>query len=187
VELGVVFCLHNRKVLLGEIKSTGIYNDQQYGTAQSLFRNKEDYLYEVFGLYQLIKNLELLRDYPEKFDSSFPKGKTIQVFPVIIVSEKIFQTPFFPALFQLKFKTEIEKIDFRNLEIKPITVIHISDIERLTHHLPKKKVDLWDLLKSNYQGSIFPKPFNITLNRLKLNPDYSIAEKKLVDFGVIKQ
>jgi hypothetical protein len=75
----------------------------------------------------------------------------------------------------------------KNLEIKPITMIYISDIERLAYHLPKKKVDLWDLLKSNYQGSIFPKPFNITLNRLKLNPDYSIAEKKLVDFGVIKQ
>lgn len=187
VELGDVYCRQNRKVLLGEIKSSGIYNDQQYGTAQSLFRNKEDYIYEVFGLHQLVKNIQLLRDYPEKFDASFPKRKPVQVFPVIIVNEKIFQTPFFPAMFHLKFKSEIEKLSLGSLKIKPLTLIHVSDVERMTYHLRKRKIGLWDLLKSNYEGSIFPKPFNITLNRKKLNPDYSIAQKKLVRFGVINQ
>lgn len=50
VELADIYIRQNKKVLIGQIKSTGIYSDQQYDTAQSLFKNKEDYFYDVFGL-----------------------------------------------------------------------------------------------------------------------------------------
>ncbi|HEX5168655.1 MAG TPA: hypothetical protein VFW11_05745 [Cyclobacteriaceae bacterium] len=187
VEIADVYFRQNRKACIGQIKSTGIYAKQQYGTAQSLFDVKEDDLYGVFGLYQLVQSIRYIRDEVEKFDETFPKGKPVQIFPVLIVNEKIFQTPFMPAMFNMKFSSEIKKESFGALEIKPLTIIHIADIERIVHHVSSKRVNWWDLLKQNYYNSLFPKPFNVTLNRNKLNPDYEAAERVLIEFGIIKQ
>jgi hypothetical protein len=186
IELADFYCRQNKKVAVGQIKSTGIYSDQQYGTAQSLFRNSEDLFYDIFGLNQLIESVRYLRDTPQLFEKEFPVDKAIQIFPILVVNEKIFQTPFLPAMFQLKFAKEIKKESFRNFDIKPLAIFHVSDIERLTYHLRLRKVDFWELLKSNYHGSLFPKPFNITLNRNKLNPDYELAKKRIVEFTGIK-
>ncbi len=186
IELADFYARQNKKVLVGQIKSTGIYSDQQYGTAQSLFRNSEEYFYDVFGLTQLVTSLKSLRDHPELFDTKFPVTKKVQVYPMIVVNEKIFQTPFFPAMFQLKFAEEINKERFDDFEIKPLSLIHISDLERMSYHLSKRNIEIWDLVKANYQGSLFPKPFNITLNRKKLNPDYEAAKNKVVKFTGIK-
>jgi hypothetical protein len=187
VEIADAYFRHNKKVCVAQIKSTGIYAKQQYGTAQSLFDVKEDDFYGVFGLDQLIDSIKYIRDESDKFDDTFPKGKPVQVFPLLIVNEKIFQTPFLPAMFNLKFVEEIRKESFLPLEIKPLTIIHIADLERVVHHIKSKKVDWWDLLKQNYSNSLFPKPFNVTLNRNKLNPDYNAAESVLVDFGIVKK
>ena len=187
IEIADLYFRQNRKVCVGQIKSTGIYAKQQYGTAQSLFDVKEDDFYGVFGLYQLIDSIRYIRDDIHKFDETFPNGKPVQIFPILIVNEKIFQTPFMPAMFNLKFLEEIKKESFGVLDIKPITIIHIADLERIVHHVSSKRVDWWDLLKQNYSNSVFPKPFNVTLNRNKLNPDYSAAEKALLEFGVIKK
>jgi hypothetical protein len=187
VEVADLYFRQNRRVCVGQIKSTGIYSRQQYGTAQSLFDVKEDDFYGVFGLYQLIDSLRYIRDDIEKFDKAFPKEKPVQIFPVLIVNEKIFQTPFIPAIFHLKFSEEVRKESFGRLEIKPLTIIHIADLERVVHHVSSKQVDWWDLLKQNYDNSLFPKPFNVTLNRNKLNPDYEVAKDALLEFGVIKK
>ncbi|GCC50331.1 hypothetical protein SanaruYs_05460 [Chryseotalea sanaruensis] len=187
VEIADLYFRQCRKVCVGQIKSTGIYAKQQYGTAQSLFDIKEDDFYGVFGLYQLIDSIRYIRDEVEKFDEKFPKGKPVQVFPVLIVNEKIFQTPFMPVMFSLKFSEEIGKEAFGELEIKPLTIIHIADFERIVLHVSSKKVDWWDLLKQNYKNSLFPKPFNITLNRNKLNPDYEAAKDALLEFGILKK
>lgn len=187
VEVADVYIRQHRKVSVGQIKSTGVYAKQQYGTAQSLFDVKEDDFYAVFGLYQLVQSIRYIRDEAEKFDETFPKGKPVQIFPLLIVNEKIFQTPFVPAMFNLKFWEKIKKESFDPLDIKPLTIIHIADLERVVHHVSSKKVDWWDLLKQNYNGSLFPKPFNITLNRNRLNPDYDAAEDILLEFGVIRK
>lgn len=186
-EVADLYFRQNRKVCVGQIKSTGIYAKQQYGTAQSLFDIREDDFYGVFGLYQLVDSIRYIRDEVEKFDEMFPKGKPVQVFPVLIVNEKIFQTPFMPAMFNLKFSEEINKETFGQLDIKPLTIIHIADLERIVHHVSARKVDWWDLLKQNYNNSLFPKPFNVTLNRNKLNPDYEAAKDVLLEFGIIKK
>jgi len=186
IELADLYGRNNRKIILGQIKSTGIYSDQQYGTAQSLFRNTQDYFYKVFGLDQLITSLKYLRDHPEKFDDQFPIKKTVQVFPVLIVNEKIFQTALMPAMFHLQFKEILSKEGFEFFDVKPLTIIHINDLERVCFHIGKKNEDLWELLKANYTGSIFPKPFNLTLNRRKLNPDYESAKTVIVDFAEIR-
>ena len=186
IELADFYCRQNKKVALGQIKSTGIYSDQQYGTAQSLFRNSEDLFYDVFGLNQLLESIRYLRDHAQLFEKEFPVGKSIQVFPILVVNEKIFQTPFLPAMFQLKLSEEIKKDTFTNFDIKPVAIIHVADIERLAYHLRLRDADFWDILKANYQGSLFPKPFNITLNRRKLNPDYESAKDRIVKFTGIK-
>lgn len=187
VEVADLYFRQNRKVCVGQIKSTGIYAKQQYGTVQSLFDIKEDDFYGVFGLYQLVDSIRYIRDEVDKFDQTFPKEKPVQVFPVLIVNEKIFQTPFMPAMFNLKFSEEINKESFGRLDIKPLTIIHIADLERIVHHVSSKKADWWDLLKQNYNNSLFAKPFNVTLNRNKLNPDYEAAKDALLEFGIIKK
>lgn len=70
-------------------------------------------------------------------------------------------------MFDLKFKAEIEKEKLKELDVKPLTIIHIADLERLSKAISSRKWVIWDLLKANFTNSLFPKPFNLTLNRKK--------------------
>ncbi len=186
-ELADLYIHENSNVLLGQFKSTGIYSKQLEGTASSLFGAKENTLYKNFGLFQLVDSLKQLRDNPALFEGNIEGKKRIQVFPLLVVNEIVFSTPFFPMMFQLKFDELIKKEKFPNMDIKPLTIAHISDIERLSHHIAKRKVVIWDLLKANYEGSKFPKPFCITLNRNQLNPDYHSFTNIVADFTGIKK
>jgi hypothetical protein len=182
IELADMYAREDKKVILGQFKSTGIYSDQLYGTAQSLFKEKEDYFYEVFGLNQLIKSIEHLVDTPKEYDDALTSDDGLEVFPVIVVNEKILQTAFFPAMLQLKFQQLISIEKFKKLKINPLTVMHVSEVETLCYNISIGKANIWELLAENYEGSLFPKPFFITLNRRKLNPNYIAAREQIAAF-----
>jgi len=186
IELADGFVRKGNKVLLAQFKSSGIYNDQQYGTAQSLFRNDENYLYNNFGLNQLIESIKQIIDNPKFFDEEIDENDNLKIYPALFVNEKIFQTPLFPIMFQLKFESLINEIDSRNYKIRKLAIIHISDFEKIKDHIKQGNVNIWKLLKSNYIDSLFPKPFYISVNRQNINPMYQTYINKLAQFMELK-
>jgi hypothetical protein len=186
VELCDLYIRDGKNVCLGEVKSSGIYSDQSYGTAQSLFKSDEDYLYESFGLNQVVKAIRYLRDHRPLFHAELSSIKKLVIYPVIIVNEKVFQTPLFPIMFDTAFRTKILMETFPDFDIKPITIIHIADLERISYHLSQGTVNFWKLLESNFTQSISVMPFNLTLNRMEINPDYTELKEMFLKSGLLR-
>jgi hypothetical protein len=153
------------KILLGEIKSTWLAAEQLEGKADSLFRGDEEKFFQDTGLSQIVSDLHHMRDNPEHFLPGVKWDKLYDIYPVIVFNEKVFSTEFMPQLFQEALENRIERKKFPFMNIHPITLMHISDIENIHDMIRNKKFDIWNLLQRNFVGSRFPLPFRLTINR----------------------
>src|SRR5205085_9161030 len=130
--------------LLTQMKGSGVYSDQVQGTAAALYRGNEEQFYKDFGCAQLIQSIKYLRDRPLDFDNAFPVGKPVEIYPSIVLNEKAFNIPFMTGIFQEKINMELQKEQFPDFDIKPITLIHVADIENMKQAIADKIISIWD-------------------------------------------
>ena len=174
IELADLFIKDKNKIILGQIKASALNNQQNDGSVESLFSDKKNFLKD-FGLQQTLESIEYLSKYPKEFDSSISESEKYEIYPMIILNDLLASTPMLPMLFQEELLNYLKDKNYTNLIVKPITLIHIQDLETIKIYYENKKIDIWKILDYNFKDSLFPKPFYITLNRLgikkiKLNP-----------------
>lgn len=183
-ELADLYLRENKKIFIAQIKSNGLRNDQFSGDPNKFFTNKEgeypEFFYNNFGLFQLVKSIEYLLSEIAQVDFKFPLGRPIDIFPAIIVNEKLFHTPLLPKIFNEKFKSKLPTTLPKYFNIRPVVIMHVEDVENIEDSLKTDPRYLWDLLKKHYKGSYLEKPFNITLKREKLVKD--ITDYKKLNF-----
>ncbi len=163
----------NKKILIGEMKSTSINSKHREGFTSSLFQASKQEFYDAFGLRQLIKYMRLLREHASDFDVSFPKNGTLDIYPVIVLNEKLFKFPLISAAFQEILFKELKDNPIDKMIVRPITIFHLSDLEDMREMIAnknedKKSIRIWDLLKSNMVAPNKPSGISYTIRNTKI-------------------
>ncbi|AMR32516.1 hypothetical protein A0256_14325 [Mucilaginibacter sp. PAMC 26640] len=180
-EAGDLYIRADKKIFLAEVKSTSIYDNERYGgNINALYKNDRNKFFKDFGVDQLIANIKGIRDNLQLIDTGLEKRKQVRIWPAIIFNEKAFQAPLMAPVFYARFKELLGDFKDKSIHIYPLTLIHISDLERLETPLHKSPDRFWDLLSSNfYQQIRFIPPFHITLNRNNVKASYDRIMKKI--------
>ena len=173
IEIADIYIRQNKKVLVGQVKSSSIYDKEKYsGDIDTLYKNDREKFFKDFGVNQTYESIKRILKYSKSFDSGLKSTKRIEFFPLVIVNDKIFQTPLIPNLLHSRFQELLATENFAPHIINPLVVMNVSDLEYLENSLAKKKTTIWDILKSHYkkiEKSLMP-PFIHTADRF-IEPD----------------
>jgi len=171
-ELCDVYYREGKNILFGEMKATGIYSSHREGFTDSMFGEDKEKFYKSISLNQLIKNIRRLHEYGEQIDEDFPTGSNTVVYPILILNEKYYRATYVPVALQERIIAEFEKEKLpSNIIVRPITVIHISDLEAMEEMIHKRKITIWELLKRNYiKNPQKPNPISFTMERTRIPP-----------------
>jgi hypothetical protein len=178
IEVADIYIRQSEKVLVGQVKSSSIYDKEKYGgDIDTLYRNNREQFFKDFGINQTFESIKTILKHSNSFDQTLDTSEKIEFYPVIILNDKVFQTPLLPHLLHVRFQELLATEDFTTHIIHPLVVINIADLEYLENSLATKKVTIWDVLKSHYlkfDNALMP-PFIITADRF-IEPD-SITER----------
>jgi hypothetical protein len=152
IEVADIYIRQNKRILVGQVKSSSIYDNEKYsGEINILYRNNREQFFKDFGVNQAYDSIKSILSYSNSFDSKLEVDKKLEFYPVIIVNDKVFQTPLIPNLLYRRFNELLKNDDFKPHKIHPLVVIHISDLEYLENALAKKEKQIWDILESHYR------------------------------------
>jgi hypothetical protein len=181
-EMGDVYLRQENKVILAEVKSTSLYDNEKYGgNIDALYKNNRQKFFDSFGVDQLVNNIRNLEQNALDIDKGLKDCKKIRVWPLIIFNEKAFQTPMMAQIFNKRFQELLAGYVNKRVHIYPLTLVHVSDLETMESVLHQKPDKIWDLLTSNFTQKInFIPPFYITLNRNQVKANYGRVREKVV-------
>ena len=95
-------------------------------------------------------------------DPSFNGRQKYNIYTCVIVNDTSLQMPLIANVFNKRFGELLKNIHVEKLNIKPLTVIHVSDLERLEDYLNAKPNQFWELLNRNFSDRKFIPPFYTT-------------------------
>jgi hypothetical protein len=166
IEIADVYIRHNSKILLGEVKSTSIYDTEKYsGNLDGFYKNDREKFFDTFGVDQIVHSIKRLNETMPYLDNKFPFNKLFRVFPVIIFNDKALQTPMMAHVFQERFVELLKEFKSRKIYVYPLSLIHISDLECIQDLLNESPEEIWDLLKYNCRYPSYMPPFYNSINR----------------------
>jgi len=172
-ELTDIYIRYSNKVFLCEVKSGMLSDDAKLGgDVASLYNQNKNKFFSRFGLDQLVNAIKALKEHVISFDPKFPIGKTHKIYPALLVADKVFQTPFMAQVFNTKFKLMCYEITDKKIQIQPLTIIHITDFERMQDSFSKNPMELWTLLENNFKGQAIIPPLYLTVNNNTQGREY---------------
>ncbi|MCT4614573.1 MAG: hypothetical protein N4A49_06825 [Marinifilaceae bacterium] len=152
VEVADIYIRQNKKILVGQVKSSSIYDNEKYsGEINTLYRNNREQFYKDFGVNQTYDSIKTILENSNSFDAKIPVNKRLEFYPIIVVNDKVFQTPLIPNLLHQRFQELLANNDYKPHKIHPLVVAQISDLEYLENTLANKKKTIWDILKTHYK------------------------------------
>ena len=165
-EIADVYFRYDKKILIGQVKSGSIYDNEKYGgNIEILYKNNREKFFKDFGINQIYSSIIDIEKKVQFLDSKFPKNKSYTIYPCIIVNDRALQIPLMADVFNKRFQELLINFDNKKVKIKPLTIVHINDLERLEEHLNKNPKYIWDILEYQYQDKYFVPPFYDSLNR----------------------
>lgn len=173
IEIADLYIRYDSKILLGQVKSTSIYDNEKYGKdLNALYKNDRNGFFDSFGLNQLVESIIELENNIIAIDPGFPKTKSYKLFPILIVNEKALQAPLMGEIFQNRFLELIK--DYKNYRqsIYPISIMHISDLENIQEFIHDGHNEIWDLLKYHCRYPEFMPPFYNSIYRKDIRANY---------------
>lgn len=186
IELADIYIRDKKKVFLGQVKSTGLYDTEKYGgDIDKLYKNNRKAFFKSFGVDQVVESIKNLETFALQIDNGFPLGKAYRIYPAIIVHEKAMQTPLMAEIFNRRFNELIDPHRNPKVMIFPLTLVHISDIERMQDTVQNDLSQFWTILDFNRRNPKFIPPLYNTLNRLNIKPTYE-TELPLFDAIITK-
>lgn len=180
VEISDLYFRANKDILLGEIKAKGLSTDQRDGSVLSFLSNypkQDDYrfFYDKFGLKQIIQAISYLSQDYSLFDSqlsTFPKNETFDIYPVIIVNEKLFYSPFINYIFNEEFERRIDRSKSPHFNIHKLIVIDVESLEIISEYV-----------KHNYDVSLFRLLYQYSKSNQAVS-FYSFLKNLRLDFPI---
>jgi len=173
IEIADLYIRYNSKIILGQVKSTTLYDNEKYaGNVDEFYKNDRNKFFASFGIDQLVNSIKILNDAMPMLDSKFPHNKSLKIFPTIIFNEKALQTPLMGKIFQDRFTELLKDFKSNKIYIYPLCLVHVSDLESLQDFLFDKHNEIWDLLKFHCREPKFMPPFFNSINRKDIRPNY---------------
>lgn len=159
---------YQNKLVIGEIKSAPLYDKEKYSQSPDEFYmgNRQEF-FEKFGVIKVveaIQNLNELSDYIPNHLSNI-KLKNLIIYPIIVYNDRALQTPYMAKVFNDYFQELMKGLE-TTMIIRPLSLMHISDLENMTERLILKPNLLWSYLKLNTQNKKFIPPFCHTVDRI---------------------
>lgn len=172
VELGDVYIQQNKKILLGEVKSSGIPSKSKYGKSLAdLYDSNKPKFFKIHGMDQIITNLENLMQNSKDYNPKLDLKKRHTIFPVIITNEVLLTTGFTIHFFNKEFDQRFDRGKYPTHDIKPLMILHTSDLDFLEEYLKDKSIDLFDFLSRHISKFLFiPK---LAMSYDKYRPRYN--------------
>ena len=158
-EIGDIYIRQNKKIILGEVKSSGIPSKSKYSdTLDDLYANDHDKFFKIHGLEQLITNLNNLLSNPSEYDDKLDLSKKNTIYPIIVTNEISLTLGFTIHVFNKEFNSRFDRSKHEGQVIKPVMILHISDLEFLEQYLRDKTLVIFDVLSDHFKKfDIIPK------------------------------
>lgn len=166
IELCDVYIRRKNEIILGEVKFSALYDKEKYSEdLLGFYKNNRERFYSDFGVNQVVESIINLQQYLNQIDPDAQAFKQYSIYPVLIINETAFQAPLIAQIFNDRFKELIGSQNLDSFNIMPLTLIHISDIERIDPYIDETKKDLLlELLKYHIENQKLIMPFYQTLN-----------------------
>lgn len=165
IELADIYIRNANKILLGQVKSGSVYDNEKFGgDVELLYKGSREKFFKNFGVNQIVESIRLLDANSKRLDSGFPRGRKYEIFPCIIVSDKVFQTPVMADVFNTRFQELIAEIDTSKIIVHALSLLHINDLERMSSRVNGRPKYIWKFLNFNVRNRGFIPPFYNTLN-----------------------
>jgi hypothetical protein len=172
-EIADIYFRYGKRIIVGQVKAGSIYDKEKYGaSADSLYKNNREKFFHDFGVNQIVESILKIEESCLLFDTKYPKGKNRIIYPIIIFNEKLFQTPLMADVFNKRFQELIKDLEIKKLIIKPLSIIHVSDIEYLQYSLKTNPKQIWEILEQNCSDPHSMAPFFDSINRLNIRGLY---------------
>lgn len=173
LEIADIYFRYGNKILIAQVKSGSIYDNEKFGGGmEELYKNDRNKFFEDFGVNQVINSIKRMNDDIELLDPKFPKGRSYHVYPCIVLNDKSFQTALMPNTFNDRFQELISEFKINKVDVRPLTLLHISDLERLEDALNVNPKRIWELLSYHHRNKRYIPPFYNTINRKDINRSY---------------
>ncbi|MCW3128281.1 MAG: hypothetical protein JWO03_3939 [Bacteroidetes bacterium] len=180
-ELCDIYFRADRKVIIGQAKATGIYDEAKYGgDIGKLYKEDRAKFFKNFGVDQVVKSIKDLSANINRLDTTFPSTGECEVYPCIVVNDKALQTALMNHVFNLRFQELITGFSDKNLKVHPLTLIHVMDLENVEEALSSNPQLIWNLLDNTIGHPAFLMPFYTSV--YKLLPHISYPAKLLTAF-----
>ncbi|MDF7815166.1 hypothetical protein [Hymenobacter sp. YC55] len=175
IELADLYIRDGNRILVGQVKSGSIYDQEKFGgDIEALYKGDREKFFANFGVHQLVSSIQEINENMKALDKGFPKGHSYEVYPCIVVNDKVFQTPIMANVFNDRFQEQLQKITLPSrVKIHQLTLLHVSDIERMSVAVNKRPKLVWELLKFNTRDPHFIPPFYNTLNIKLVGREYA--------------
>jgi len=72
IEITDIYIRFNNKIFLAEVKSTGLYDEENSGDINALYKNNRDTFFKSFGVNQILNSIATLKDRIKIVDPRFP-------------------------------------------------------------------------------------------------------------------
>lgn len=176
IEFCDILLKSRNRVMIIECKSTQIYDNEKYsGSAEELYKHNRSQFFKDHGVDQIADSIINLNTINQLKSIEIDVRKTI-VYPIIVVNDPIFMTPFMNNIFNERLKEILdEKLNTEPKVIYNLWVVHINQLERIWPTIKESPNRIWNILKykSVFAHHFFP-PFSTRiqhLNRKKEKPD----------------
>lgn len=181
IEIADIYLRQNNKIFLAQVKANPIYDKEKFsGNPEGVFKEKKDDFFKAFGVTQVLESIIHLNNYIYRIDNGITLKKQHFIYPCIILNDKSFQTPFVAEIFNNYFQEKLVDIKQKNpsfnwkkINIKPLVLLHISDIENISGELENNPSKFWELLELNHKGNKRAKginPFYTDIFSLNIKP-----------------
>lgn len=173
IELCDFFITNGNNFLIGEIKSSYLKANYKYSKEIiETFRDNRKRFIKDFGIRQNADQVARLINYPKLFNVSFNEKGQYDLFPVVVINEKIFQSPFSSVTFNDLFISELSKLlDWVDgsstsgihtngvFNVYPITILSSVDVELLSFKIQNHEFDFFKELRVRMTGTRYTTPY----------------------------
>jgi len=183
-ELCDVYLRHKRNVMICQIKSTNFSDEQKFNGSYAFYNGDTERFYKDVGVTQLVQSIDWINKHGNEIDDTY-HPKTI-IFPVVILNDKFFETPFMSQVLNNEFKERLSKID-NHFTVKELIVMNVNSVERLHGMKTRTQSFLWRLFWNTIRYNGILVHFNNVLDRLNVQFNPSKELKRISSFLKLKK
>lgn len=144
IELADFYLRADHTLLVGQVKSASIYDNQKYGgDITALYKGSREDFFINFGVDQLIQSILNLQQYGQQLDPTFQASEAYTVYSVILVNDKALCNALMANVFNERFQELLVTIPTPLFTVKPLSLIHINEdaVRRWNNRLNQARQD----------------------------------------------